>query len=293
MDARVRARRATGRVEAGVGGACAQSRPARGKARQMNEIAILLSICLVMVLFYVRPRRSWMPRRKEIVVPDWSSDEKVRQDVKESVLEALQVDGSAYEMIDAVEHVLEQAAYGLGAGDARFQEEIECPFEERKWSHGDAPTPLRDYWFAGAHDGALETVWEINEKNARALERGLERMWFGYLVGPDDYKRNGYIYAPGWVYIMECGPYYKIGMSKRPNKRCARLSTKPPFDIVLLHWFPADNARKAEQILHEDYAEYRKNGEWFELPRDGVKHLRQLGVYVCGQFYEWPKGSRR
>jgi len=60
MDARVRARRATGRVEAGVGGACAQSRPARGKARQMNGIAwgaiagdFLMSICLVVVLFYI------------------------------------------------------------------------------------------------------------------------------------------------------------------------------------------------------------------------------------------------
>ncbi len=80
----------------------------------------------------------------------------------------------------------------------------------------------------------------------------------------------------GHVYLMKCGPHCEIGASKDPDLRLAQLSTKPPFDIELLHTIPTDDMYTLESKLHDRFADKRKNGEWFELAPEDVEYIKGL-----------------
>jgi len=78
------------------------------------------------------------------------------------------------------------------------------------------------------------------------------------------------------VYLLQCGPFYKIGASTQVDNRVKQLATLPPFDIELLHTIQTDDMYKLESELHERYADKRKNGEWFELEPDDVEYIKSL-----------------
>ena len=80
----------------------------------------------------------------------------------------------------------------------------------------------------------------------------------------------------GWVYVLQAGPYYKIGKSKDVDRRIEQLATLPPFDIELVHTMPTDNMGAVEQDLHRLFNAKRVNGEWFELTEEDVAWLKTL-----------------
>ena len=80
----------------------------------------------------------------------------------------------------------------------------------------------------------------------------------------------------GWVYILQAGPYFKIGYSKNVDKRIERLATLPPFDMELIHTIRTDNMDTLEKYLHERFDDKRKNGEWFELDEEDIAWLKTL-----------------
>ena len=79
----------------------------------------------------------------------------------------------------------------------------------------------------------------------------------------------------GSVYLMrnKRNNYTKIGFSKNPKYRESCLQSEEP-EIELLASFKA--SMEIEGRLHEQYAEFRIRGEWFEL---SDKHISEIKRY--------------
>jgi hypothetical protein len=83
---------------------------------------------------------------------------------------------------------------------------------------------------------------------------------------------------PGWVYLIrsEHG-YYKIGITTGYlESRFKSLCTASPFELTLVHSFPADDCFQAEEALHALFARKRMRGEWFDLTADDVASLSAI-----------------
>ncbi len=82
-----------------------------------------------------------------------------------------------------------------------------------------------------------------------------------------------------FVYLMHdtANGYYKIGISNNPEYREKTLqSEKPTIEMVKSKKFPIRKiAESIEKALHETYSEKRLRGEWFELDKDDVEHIKQ------------------
>ena len=70
-----------------------------------------------------------------------------------------------------------------------------------------------------------------------------------------------YIYL---IQSLEEG-YYKIGISKNPNKRIKQLNTGNSSLLKLVNSYQTDYAEKIEGTLHRKYSHLHKHGEWFDL----------------------------
>lgn len=77
--------------------------------------------------------------------------------------------------------------------------------------------------------------------------------------------------AEGWVYVMECAGYYKIGWSRSPNQRLAGVQTSCPLPVTLVGVFEGSMATEAE--WHLAFRDKRVNGEWFALTDEDVSRV--------------------
>jgi hypothetical protein len=89
-------------------------------------------------------------------------------------------------------------------------------------------------------------------------------------------RGGGYSPKPGFVYLIQCGPYYKIGVSTDVGQRVKQLSTLPPFDLDLVCTIETGDMESLERELHERFADKRKRGEWFELDPEDVDQIREM-----------------
>ena len=85
---------------------------------------------------------------------------------------------------------------------------------------------------------------------------------------PKNSRKN----TSGYVYLLECESFYKIGMaSKSVDDRVCSMQTGNPFPITCVFYKKVKNAYAAESHLHHKYREYSHRGEWFrDLPVDEV-----------------------
>lgn len=74
----------------------------------------------------------------------------------------------------------------------------------------------------------------------------------------------------GYVYLLEAGPYYKVGRSKDPDNRIKTLQIQLPFPTEIKEVMPCDDEIEAEKWFHAYYSERRLNGEWFQLTHGDV-----------------------
>ena len=86
-------------------------------------------------------------------------------------------------------------------------------------------------------------------------------------------------YSTSFVYLIQCGdlPYYKIGVSDRPEERLMGLQTANPQTLSLLATCAFDNknlAVQAEQDAHKKLWKEHIRGEWFELNPEQVMTLK-------------------
>jgi len=80
----------------------------------------------------------------------------------------------------------------------------------------------------------------------------------------------------GYVYLLQAGSYYKIGVSTNITKRLKKLATIPPFDMTLLHIIETPDMFGLEVRLHKQFAPKRKRGEWFELNYEDIEWIKTL-----------------
>lgn len=59
--------------------------------------------------------------------------------------------------------------------------------------------------------------------------------------------------------------YYKIGLSKHPEKRIQQLQTGNSSKLKLIESFESNYPHQVERALQRKYSYLRKEGEWFEL----------------------------
>jgi PHD/YefM family antitoxin component YafN of YafNO toxin-antitoxin module len=81
----------------------------------------------------------------------------------------------------------------------------------------------------------------------------------------------------GYVYLLQCGPYYKIGRTGDLSGRLRVLSVELPHKPVLLHAIPTATPEALERAWHRRLAPKRLNGEWFSLTPEDVAAFCQEG----------------
>jgi hypothetical protein len=84
--------------------------------------------------------------------------------------------------------------------------------------------------------------------------------------------------AEGFIYVMECGGYYKVGWSAVPRIRLSCIQTGNPFPVTLVGVTEGSQLNEAE--WHEALKGKRVRGEWFALTDEDVSHIlnESLGV---------------
>jgi hypothetical protein len=82
-------------------------------------------------------------------------------------------------------------------------------------------------------------------------------------------------YKPGFIYLIRAidTAYYKIGYTNNPSRRFSQISPKMPFKTKQMKVWRTNCMDIAEKMLHEIYAEYRTNGEWFDLPDSEIYEI--------------------
>ena len=84
----------------------------------------------------------------------------------------------------------------------------------------------------------------------------------------------------GFVYFIEThdGKFVKIGFSTRVFSRFSELGTLRPSDYALrlIGCFPA--SQSTEKWLHQKFAEFRDNGEWFRSSEELRTFIATIGV---------------
>ena len=70
-----------------------------------------------------------------------------------------------------------------------------------------------------------------------------------------------------YIYLIQSQEdgYYKIGVSKHPNKRIKQLNTGNSSELKLIESYKTDLAHQIERALQRRFSHMRKEGEWFEM----------------------------
>jgi hypothetical protein len=80
----------------------------------------------------------------------------------------------------------------------------------------------------------------------------------------------------GYVYLLKCQDYYKIGIATDVQKRISGMQTGSPYPISLVASVQVDNPLSLEKELHAMYSSRHHRGEWFALTEEDVEAIRSL-----------------
>ena len=80
-----------------------------------------------------------------------------------------------------------------------------------------------------------------------------------------------------YVYLLHCAGRFKIGHGLSVRSRIRGMQTGCPYPIELVQEWKSEDAPRVERFLHERFAEFRRTGEWFDLPPAVVASLKRIG----------------
>jgi hypothetical protein len=87
-----------------------------------------------------------------------------------------------------------------------------------------------------------------------------------------------------YVYLISKGNnHYKIGITSNLKSRLSQIRTVEP-RALLLHFFGADDALRAERILHKNYISKNVGGEWFNLSISDIEDIKFITEFKNGKF---------
>lgn len=82
--------------------------------------------------------------------------------------------------------------------------------------------------------------------------------------------------ATGFVYVVKCAGYYKIGATRNATQRIARFETSYPHDLKVHRVARVENMSLVESSLHTRFAAKRVKGEWFNLDSNDLRVIARL-----------------
>lgn len=75
----------------------------------------------------------------------------------------------------------------------------------------------------------------------------------------------------GFVYVMECAGFYKIGWTMSPRIRLSAIQVGSPLPVTLVGVIEGSIMNEAE--WHEAFSDKRVRGEWFALTDEDVSRV--------------------
>lgn len=72
----------------------------------------------------------------------------------------------------------------------------------------------------------------------------------------------------GFVYVIGCHDFVKIGIAENVIARLAVLQVGCPYKLSIIGFWPSADAIKEEEAIHAHFDNYRVQGEWFKLPKE-------------------------
>lgn len=98
-------------------------------------------------------------------------------------------------------------------------------------------------------------------------------------------KKQGKTPVADKVYLIQMDEnIFKIGYSRRPKVRLQGIQTSHPRKLNLIHTFPAESGKIAEDKLHRFFHRHRLEGEWFELDESQKNLVLNITAYEDGRF---------
>jgi hypothetical protein len=70
----------------------------------------------------------------------------------------------------------------------------------------------------------------------------------------------------GFVYIIQCHEYVKVGHADKLNIRLAALQVGCPYELRIIASWQSRHAKADERRLHELWRRFEVRGEWFNVP---------------------------
>jgi len=83
----------------------------------------------------------------------------------------------------------------------------------------------------------------------------------------------------GYVYLIKCQKYYKIGCATNVSNRMNVFTVEMPFKFKLIKKWKADNMYISEKLLHKKYKDKKVNGEWFNLTDNDIVMIGTIMKY--------------
>jgi nucleoside 2-deoxyribosyltransferase len=155
---------------------------------------------------------------------------------------------------------------------------------------------LNDIWVAHAFSSLMD-VYHIADSPKESLMD-----CFRFLLHSIDlekqisfYKRNHQskklcsdrLNRCGYVCLIKADTgHYKIGRTNSIPNRMKLFAVKLPFDFEIIHTFPAEDATEAEEELHNLFNEKRVRGEWFNLDKADIDHVKSICRQQHSCFYD-------
>lgn len=80
----------------------------------------------------------------------------------------------------------------------------------------------------------------------------------------------------GFVYVIKCNKFYKIGMTKNYKQRINTLMVSNPYKIEPIVKVESNNINFLEKHLHNKFSDKKEKGEWFNLDPEDVAYMQRL-----------------
>lgn len=80
----------------------------------------------------------------------------------------------------------------------------------------------------------------------------------------------------GYIYIIECNQYYKIGKTKNIKSRLWTIQADTPYEINLIYNKEFPDYHTIEKELHKKFKHIHHKGEWFKLTNEDINYIKSL-----------------
>jgi len=79
----------------------------------------------------------------------------------------------------------------------------------------------------------------------------------------------------GYVYVIRCNDFYKIGKANNVKSRLEALQTATPYALELILTFKTKYPLRLESHLHYHFRNQNVRGEWFTLSDNDLKLIKE------------------